>query len=127
MQRVKLQTILAGPNGNGQPGDVLEMTDEDAAELIAGRFAVAVDATPEPESDGGASDGDAADERQMTLTDLRIRARELHIDGRSTMSRGEIEAAIAAAEVALEAGDGTDEDWNPDAASAVAAAAEEAS
>ena len=125
MQRVKLQTILAGPNGNGHPGDILNMTDEAAEALVAGRFAVAVDvATPDSESDGGDSDGDAAEIKPITLTDLRIRARELNIDGRSNMDRATLEAMIAEAEAALEAGDGTDEDWNSDATAAVAAAEE---
>ena len=42
--RVKMRTLMAGPSGVVKPGDVIQVSSEYGAELIAGRFAIAVDA-----------------------------------------------------------------------------------
>lgn len=40
--RVKLRTIMAGPNGVSQPGDIVDLPKEDAQRLIDGGQADAV-------------------------------------------------------------------------------------
>lgn len=52
--KVKLRTIYAGPQGNGQPGDTLDLPVEDADALVKGRYAEYVVTAPpvsEPEPD----------------------------------------------------------------------------
>ena len=51
---IRLKTIYAGPKGVKQPGDVLEVTAEIAAEMISGGYAIPFSkpietATAEPE------------------------------------------------------------------------------
>jgi hypothetical protein len=42
--QIRLKTILAGPNLNGQPGDILELTKKAAAPFLEGGFADQLDA-----------------------------------------------------------------------------------
>lgn len=39
MKQVRLRTILAGPNGVAQPGAVISVSDEEAKQLVNGRYA----------------------------------------------------------------------------------------
>jgi len=47
--KVKIKTLLAGPGGIIQPGQIADVDPEQAVALIAGGFAVAVEGMPEPE------------------------------------------------------------------------------
>lgn len=42
--KIRLLTILAGPNGNHSPGDVLDLPAKEARELVDGGYAVAIEA-----------------------------------------------------------------------------------
>ena len=48
----------------------------------------------EPDLVAGESDGDASPEAEMTVEELRARAAELDIEGRSTMTKAELQRAI---------------------------------
>lgn len=43
MKQVKLNTLMAGPTSSGSPGDVIEVSDEQAAALLAGKYATLVE------------------------------------------------------------------------------------
>lgn len=45
--KVKLKTILAGPHGSGQPGDILDLPN--GADLVSAGYAEAVEAVKKPE------------------------------------------------------------------------------
>lgn len=47
--KVKLTSIMAGPEGSHDAGTVLDLPDKQAKELIEGRYAVAYDPKDEPE------------------------------------------------------------------------------
>ena len=47
--KIRMRTIYAGPTGTASPGQVVELADPAAKALIAGGFAVAVDAPAVPE------------------------------------------------------------------------------
>jgi hypothetical protein len=39
MKKIKLNTIYAGPNGTGNPGQAITVQDDEATDLVAGRYA----------------------------------------------------------------------------------------
>ncbi|MFM2345357.1 MAG: hypothetical protein RL654_110 [Pseudomonadota bacterium] len=41
--KIRLKTIMAGPGGSAGPGDVVDVPDDEAAALIEGGYASAVD------------------------------------------------------------------------------------
>lgn len=47
--KVELKTILCGPDGNGSPGDVVDMPNDKALDMIRLGFAVAVKSEPTKE------------------------------------------------------------------------------
>lgn len=44
--KIELKTILCGPDGNGSPGDKVDLPEDKARDLIRGGFAVAVKSEP---------------------------------------------------------------------------------
>ena len=49
-RRIKLSTTLAGPQMSGQPGHVVEMAEDLAAQIVAQGYAVFVDEQPETDA-----------------------------------------------------------------------------
>lgn len=47
--RVKLRTVMSGPNGTYHPGQTVDFALHIAQDLINGGFATAVDQLPKPE------------------------------------------------------------------------------
>lgn len=41
--KIRLHTTMAGPGGSAQPGDVIDVPEHEAAAMIAGGYATAVD------------------------------------------------------------------------------------
>jgi hypothetical protein len=49
--KIRLKTILAGPDFNGQPGEELNIPEEDAKLMIKGGYAEAVEGKEEEEEE----------------------------------------------------------------------------
>lgn len=47
--KVKLSTIYASPHLTAQPGSVIDVSEAEGKELLAGRFGVAIDTAPAAE------------------------------------------------------------------------------
>ena len=64
MIKVEMKTLSCGPNGTLRPGEVYELPDEEAKQLIEGRYAkIVVDSVPETEpAKAKILDGDEDDE-----------------------------------------------------------------
>ena len=46
--QVRLRTVLAGPLGSGHPGDVIDVSDVQAMELVTGGYAESLDRSARP-------------------------------------------------------------------------------
>ena len=59
MPKVKMNTTYAGPSGSAQPGKTITVTEQEAKDLIAGKYATAIEpvetavAAPPPENTAG--------------------------------------------------------------------------
>jgi len=60
--KIKLNTILAGPNLSGQPGDIIDVAPKTGRELIAGGYAVDIEPKAKPKATPKASAPETADQ-----------------------------------------------------------------
>ena len=113
--KIKMRTILAGPMGNMQPGQVVDVPDDTARTLIDGGFAEAVDVPSPVETEHVPSENHTVIEWLMSLTlkKLREMAAEMEIKGNAENARAtktELAEALAAAGVSAPSPDDDDND-----------------
>lgn len=82
MMKIKMKTLVCGPNINGQPGQVLDVDPETANNLIGGGYAELVGLPPVVPSGavGDQSESEQADEADHPDSDSDADAGELNLD-----------------------------------------------
>jgi len=96
--RVRLNTIFANATQRGYPGDIIDVSEAEASDLIAGAYAVAVVASaPAPVSAPPAAAGVAGDTSEAASVDASAAATDI-----SKLSISKVLAAIAAGQFTKE-------------------------
>lgn len=72
--KVKMLTMMAGPDGSCYPGDSIDVSDDEAAGLISGGFAVSIDEKEVPNDAVGSNGNRSATVKRRSKKESKTSA-----------------------------------------------------